>query len=118
MNPKIIQNIDDFDSDGVTNDLDPNPYINKDSDSDGLSDDYEEVISGTNLTNSDTDGDGYDDGLEIEKDTDPLDKDDHPEEAWITFDNITIFRISIITIISILLFIIIMTLRRRAQKSK
>lgn len=44
-----------------------------DRDGDGLFDDDEEFVYGTNPDNPDTDGDGDDDGLEVFNGTDPLD---------------------------------------------
>ena len=44
-----------------------------DSDNDGLKD-WEEALWGTNINNSDSDGDGYDDAAEIKSSFDPLDK--------------------------------------------
>lgn len=50
---------EDYDADNVPDYLDPNPFQNIDTDADGLSDDYEDVISGTDKNDPDTDGDGY-----------------------------------------------------------
>jgi hypothetical protein len=47
----------------------------KDTDGDGLTDEYEAEL-GTDAGNPDTDGDGYDDGEEIDLGTDPLDPND------------------------------------------
>ncbi|MHA1880217.1 MAG: hypothetical protein ACTSYG_07445, partial [Candidatus Heimdallarchaeota archaeon] len=49
-----------------------------DSDSDGLTDFDEVTIYHTDPTLWDTDGDGFSDGIEIQKGTDPLDPKDHP----------------------------------------
>jgi hypothetical protein len=54
----------DTDGDNVPDSLDPNPNQNIDTDTDGLSDDYEDVISKTDKNNLDTDGDGYNDKLD------------------------------------------------------
>ncbi len=48
--------------------------INPDIDGDGITNDDETNIYGTDPTNPDTDGDGIDDGVEIGNGTDPLDK--------------------------------------------
>jgi hypothetical protein len=55
----------DSDKDLVPDNIDPNPTSAWDSDGDGLSDDYERVISKTNETKMDTDGDGWMDGQDI-----------------------------------------------------
>lgn len=49
----------DSDSDGVPDLSDPQPFNYIDTDGDGLSDDYEAVISKTDPYNPDTDGDGF-----------------------------------------------------------
>jgi len=48
-----------------------------DEDGDGLLRSEEEAI-GSDPSNADTDGDGYDDGVEVEGFTDPTDPDDRP----------------------------------------
>lgn len=50
-------------------------FLKDDQDHDGLSNDDEKTIHGTNPQNPDTDGDGTSDGIEILLGTDPLDKD-------------------------------------------
>jgi gliding motility-associated-like protein len=61
----MVNSLDnDDDNDGVLDALDPNPYSNKDTDGDGLSDDYETVVVKTNPTNPDTDADNIKDGVE------------------------------------------------------
>lgn len=64
LKSKHIERIDS-DVDGVPDELDPNPYLNEDSDFDGWSDDFEDVISKTNKSNSDTDSDGYIDSQDL-----------------------------------------------------
>jgi hypothetical protein len=59
----------DIDGDGVPDSRDPYPQTAKYTDNDSWSDDFESVISHTNLSSDDTDGDGYRDDL----DPDPLD---------------------------------------------
>jgi len=54
-----------------------NPILN-DSDADGLTDGDEFSIYFTDLVVADTDGDGYDHGLEVVAGTDPLDDQDFP----------------------------------------
>lgn len=51
--------------------------VDLDMDADGLMTSYEEEI-GTNPENADSDGDGYDDGVELDKGFDPVDEEDHP----------------------------------------
>jgi len=67
----------DRDADGVPDVIDAHPDQANDSDSDGLSDDFELIISGTNHTNPDTDGDHVLDG----QDPDPLNVNITGEEA-------------------------------------
>jgi hypothetical protein len=55
----------DSDNDGVPDILDPNPNLNVDSDLDNWSDDYEDIISLTNKSNRDTDGDFYIDSQDL-----------------------------------------------------
>jgi PKD repeat protein len=89
----VTQNEDD-DSDGVPNHLDPHPFNAMDSDSDGLSDDFEDFYDGDAFSSDpwpgggdldkmkkDTDGDGYDDSVEIDQGTKPLDPTDYPKEG-------------------------------------
>jgi hypothetical protein len=64
----------DFDGDGIGDNADP------DDDNDGLTDEAETKVHGTNPFARDTDGDGADDGQEIELGLDPLDPDDCPRE--------------------------------------
>jgi hypothetical protein len=52
------------------------PSCSPDSDGDGLSDDEENNIYGTDPNNPDTDGDGISDGDEVQNGTDPLDRND------------------------------------------
>jgi hypothetical protein len=51
--------------------------VDMDMDEDGLMTSYEEEI-GTNPENADSDGDGYDDGVELDKGFDPVDEEDYP----------------------------------------
>lgn len=82
---------DDEDGDGVLdscevkypNALDPtDPFdANLDFDNDGLTN-RRECALGTNPEKADTDGDGYNDGIEVDKETDPLDPNDYPSSIW------------------------------------
>ncbi len=72
----VVNSTQDSDLDGVPDGLDPFPERNLDTDSDGLSDDFESVISKTNKRNKDTDGDGFDDKWEWDNGTDPNDPND------------------------------------------
>lgn len=76
----------DIDGDGVPNELDARPYdtdndgLNNfeddDDDNDGL-EDAEEIQLETNPVRRDTDGDGFDDGVEVRRlGTDPLNRED------------------------------------------
>ncbi len=53
-----------------------------DTDSDGITDDDEIAIFGTNPNNADTDGDSLEDGWEIVRDLDPLSYSDASEVLW------------------------------------
>lgn len=77
----------DFDSDGggvgdgLERELGTDPLdaaddvAERDRDGDGLTDDEEDRIWGTDPNNSDTDGDGISDGVEVSSGTDPLEPD-------------------------------------------
>lgn len=58
-------------TDGVPVEETPAPFGERDTDSDGLTD-QEEVTLGTDLANRDTDGDGYTDKEEFDQGLDPL----------------------------------------------
>ncbi|MEY4904851.1 MAG: hypothetical protein RLZZ292_2666 [Bacteroidota bacterium] len=61
----VVNAIDtDDDNDGVGDATDPNPFESKDTDGDGLKDDFETVITKTNPLLGDTDSDSIGDGLE------------------------------------------------------
>ena len=53
----------------------PPPAAGQDSDSDGLSDDDEVLVTGTDANNPDSDGDGLVDGVEVQNRMNPLDPD-------------------------------------------
>ena len=53
----------------------PPPAAGQDSDQDGLSDDDETLVTGTDPSNSDSDGDGLVDGVEVVNRMNPLDPD-------------------------------------------
>lgn len=74
----IVSSTEDSDRDGVPNVLDPHPNNKIDTDDDGLSDDFEEIISNTAKTSKDTDDDGFDDKNEWDSGTDPNDPLSHP----------------------------------------
>jgi len=117
----IVQEGVDADEDGVPNELDLNPYHMTDSDGDGLSDDFEDIIAHTNKTNRDADGDGFNDDVEWEEGTDPNDLNDHPfvEKEKKTGESSSMW---IMVIIIPLLFIVFLLLRarriRRIRKGK
>jgi len=54
-------------------DLTPGPPLETDTDGDGLSDEAESVVSGTNPALPDTDDDGFSDGEEASAGSDPTD---------------------------------------------
>ena len=54
--------------------------VDMDIDEDGLMTSLEEEI-GTNPENADSDGDGYDDGDEIDEGFDPIDEEDYPYQG-------------------------------------
>ena len=55
----------DSDGDGVPDNVDPNPNLFIDTDGDTLSDDYEQMVSKTDIYSIDTDGDGWTDSEDI-----------------------------------------------------
>jgi hypothetical protein len=65
LKPIFNANFKDTDGDGVPDNQDPNPESNIDSDFDGWSDDYEKIISGTDWTNADSDGDDLTDSEDL-----------------------------------------------------
>ena len=71
---------DDFNFDDFMNGSDSDGYGDRDPDNDGLSDGEEIKKYLTNATNPDSDGDNFNDGFEIDKDTDPLNDEDFPKE--------------------------------------
>ncbi len=91
-------NDNDIDNDGIINMYDDNPkdkaglgrgfdYKNditnsgwKDTDNDGLHDDFERLI-GTFPDRADSDYDGFEDGYELKRGTDPLDSDSNPNNS-------------------------------------
>ncbi len=56
-------------------DATPPPAAGQDSDQDGLSDDDEVLVTGTDASNADSDGDGLVDGVEVANRMNPLDPD-------------------------------------------
>ncbi|MBD3191020.1 MAG: hypothetical protein GF308_10270 [Candidatus Heimdallarchaeota archaeon] len=102
----------DNDGDGLTNLMEYNHNCNpneRDSDDDGLSDQQEINIYGTDPTNSDSDGDGFSDGLEIQKNTDPLDPQSTPRKKVWTIVGIVL---GLIFFIGIAGFGILMAIRK------
>ena len=74
----------DTDRDGLTDNDEQNIYgtnpINADTDNDGLSDGEEVLSFGTDPINADTDGDGFSDGDELAANSDPLDRNETPND--------------------------------------
>ena len=106
----------DSDSDGVVNELDPNPYIYEDTDKDGLSNDYEIVISKTDPGNKDTDGDGWDDGDEVDAGTSPTDATDHPKRAGEKSSDMSGIIISVVIIIIVIIMLIFIIIFKKKKK--
>jgi hypothetical protein len=73
--------ISDTDSCNIT--VHPNELPDMDSDNDGLWDEEEINIFGTDPYNADTDGDGVPDGLEVDNGTDPTIPDHNDENIWL-----------------------------------
>jgi parallel beta-helix repeat protein len=121
--PLVVQKIEfyinDYDNDNVNNNLDPNPYSRIDQDEDGISDDFEIVLSHTNISNPDTDGDDYPDGHEVDSGTDPLDDNDYPKDEFKTsspFQDYAILIFISVTII-ILILMIISSIKRSKKRN-
>jgi len=76
-----------------------------DEDDDGLSTFFEEII-GTNPRIFDTDGDGYSDGEEYRKNTDPLNKKNNPASQFFWNNFGIVFTICIILIFVVINFVI------------
>ncbi len=131
----VIADADD-DLDGVPNQDDPHPFDKFDTDGDTLSDDFEDYYDNNAFTsnpwpdggdlnkiNKDTDGDGYDDNVELDEGTDPLDQDDYPTEVTpedepegftgmgATVDIIVI----LVIVIIIILVIVVLIIRKRKE---
>lgn len=125
----------DDDLDGVPNQDDPHPFDNFDTDGDTLSDDFEDYYDNNafnstpwpaggdlNKANRDTDGDGYDDNIELAKNTDPLDRADHPtepepdEDESFTGMGATGDIIVILVIVIIIVLIIVMLIIRKRKE--
>lgn len=90
-----------------------------DSDGDGLSDENEINVYGTNPNNDDTDSDGYTDGEEVKKGTNPLDPMDYPgattpptEKGGIMLIPTTIF-----SVIGLSVAVIIIKKRNKIRKT-
>ncbi|WP_455392131.1 FG-GAP-like repeat-containing protein [[Eubacterium] cellulosolvens] len=102
----------DSDKDGLTNleeYLNDTIPTNVDTDGDGLNDGEEVITYSTDPLEKDTDGDGYNDFREIDEDTDPLDKDDHPDKdsEGVCFTpgfDIELILIAILLVVVILMF--------------
>ena len=112
----------DLDEDGLPDfweaehDLDPKDPMDayEDPDKDGLTN-LQEHTYGTLPTNPDTDGDGFDDGTEVDRDTNPLDENDFPVEDKIEPEetNWTTYAVTLIVIIAILIMMFLLLNRKR-----
>ncbi|HOW66057.1 MAG TPA: hypothetical protein P5186_18070 [Candidatus Paceibacterota bacterium] len=71
----------DNDRDGTSDPLDP------DDDNDGLSDEAEIFTHGTDAFRADTDGDGYNDAVELKEGSDPLDRTSTPKPPGDDWDH-------------------------------
>ncbi len=84
----------DTDNDGIPDSKEKecglDPYLNDaldDFDNDTLSNKIECLTYNTSVNNKDTDNDSYDDNIEIDNNTDPLDSNDFPKQANKDSDN-------------------------------
>ena len=73
-------------SDVVISESEKNQVSGQDLDNDGLPDRMEQTLYGTDFRNNDTDGDGLEDGWEVENGLDPLDSGE-PDTEEITNEN-------------------------------
>jgi PKD repeat protein len=115
----VVNSTQDSDSDGVPDGLDPFPERNLDTDSDGLSDDFEVVISKTNKREKDTDSDGIDDKTEWDNGSDPNDPNDpkSTEKKEKKSDSSFVLAVVGIIIAIIIIFIIYQfILKKRKEK--
>jgi len=80
----------DTDDDGLTDGDEVHAYssdpLNPDTDDDGLADGDEVNTYGTDPTLRDTDGDQFWDNIEVDRVTDPLDLEDHPQPSDVEGD--------------------------------
>ncbi len=121
-NISIVQSDTDTDGDGVPDLTDPNPEIKLDTDGDGLYDDFETVISKSDVNKKDTDNDGWDDDIEYEKGTDPNNRKSYPAEkkdpGQDGLDAAAITSLGAIAAIVIILIIIILLLLKKRKKGE
>ena len=92
----------DTDGDGMPDNWEELYDLNPEYDDSGIDYDFdmltnlEEYTYNTNPREQDTDNDGFNDGLEVERGTDPTDPNDHPVRVWIWI-LVSIASIAIIT---------------------
>lgn len=85
----VISAENDTDGDGMPDDWEFLYDLDPESDDSNLDMDWdllenlEEYTYNTNPWNPDSDGDGFDDGFEVTKGTDPTDPKDHPVRIWL-----------------------------------
>jgi PKD repeat protein len=135
----IVNKNQDDDNDGVPNELDPHPFNDHDTDGDGLSDDFENFHDGDASSSApwpdgrdldrlkrDTDGDGFEDGEEIDQGTDPIDPNDYPgkdgddavdDEGILGGAMLTNIVLIIVVIIIILVIFMILRKKRKGEEA-
>ncbi|MHA1556329.1 MAG: hypothetical protein ACTSPM_05270 [Candidatus Heimdallarchaeota archaeon] len=92
-----------------------NSTISIDTDFDGLSDDDENYLYGTDPNELDTDGDGFSDFDEVNFGSDPNDSEDYPEISSISTPSLT-FLITSIGFVAVTLYTMLFTNKRQKRK--
>jgi hypothetical protein len=121
-NISIVLSDTDSDNDFVPDLSDPKPYTYTDTDSDGLSDEFEDIISRTDKNREDTDIDGWDDKVEWDSGTDPNNPDDHPYEKGEGdgkgegFDIFIIIPIILLLLVILIPIFVMIKRKRRARE--
>jgi hypothetical protein len=87
--PIYSQDQNDTDNDGMPDDWEIENGLDPDRADGTLDYDFDELVNvdeylyNTDPYNPDTDGDHFNDGVEVQKGTDPTDPDDHPVRIWL-----------------------------------